>query len=219
MPINTRRILLSCAALLIAACICLAAIAVSGAGISFLNRSAANPTPSLTLIPTTKPPAALAVTPGGPTTGLTLPATISQQMDQIQAQVESYRGLHATSPVTRGLLTSSQLRQKVIGDFLKDYTTADAEKDATVLHVFGFLPANFNFLTFQQAFLSEQIAGFYDPVTKEMFVITDEGFGGVERFSYSHEYTHVLQDQTYDLQGKLGFSDVNVAFAQSVQES
>jgi hypothetical protein len=216
MSTNTRRILLSCTALIVTACICVAAIAISGVGISFLNRTTSNPNPVLTLFPGNSTPSAQGVTPGAstpaagsntPLPGPTLSPAISQQMDQIQAQVESYRGLHATTPVTRGLLTSAQLHQKVVNDFLKDYTSADAKKDATVLNAFGLLPANFDYLTFQENFMSEQIAGFYDDTMKEMYVITDEGFGGIERFNYAHEYTHVLQDQTYDLQGKLGYSD------------
>ncbi len=222
MSTNNRRILLSCAALAVTACICVAAMGIGGLGTSFLNRTPASPHPVLTLSSGTSTPAVQAVIPGvstpapgslTPLPGPTLSPAISQQMDQIQAQVESYRGLHATTPVTRGLLTSAQLRQRVLGDFLKDYTAADAKNDATELAAFGLLPANFDFLTFQENFMSEQIAGFYDDTTKEMYVITDEGFGGVERFNYAHEFTHVLQDQTFNLQGKLGYSDAKCKHA------
>jgi hypothetical protein len=198
MPIHNRRILLSCAALLVTAIICVAGIAISGTGIIFLNHNPSTLNPVATSLAGTSTPVA---------DSSALSASINQQMDEIQAQVESYRGLHATTPVTRGVLTSAQLRQKVVTDFLKDYTAADAAKDATVLYAFGLLPTNFDYLTFQENFLNEQIAGFYDNTSKEMYVISDEGFGGVERFNYSHEYTHVLQDQTYDFQGNLGYSD------------
>jgi hypothetical protein len=40
-----------------------------------------------------------------------------------------------------------------------------------------------------------------------MYVVSDEGFQGLQRFNYAHEYTHVLQDQNYDFQGKLGYSE------------
>jgi hypothetical protein len=55
--------------------------------------------------------------------------------------------------------------------------------------------------------LSEQIAGYYDNETKEMFVVQGQGFEGPERFTYSHEYTHVLQDQNYDIQNGLDYND------------
>jgi hypothetical protein len=36
-----------------------------------------------------------------------------------------------------------------------------------------------------------------------MYVVSDEGFNGTERMTYAHEFTHVLQDQTYDLENGL----------------
>jgi hypothetical protein len=54
---------------------------------------------------------------------------------------------------------------------------------------------------------TEQVAGFYDPETEELYVIkTDQEPGALERSTFSHEYTHVLQDQHFDLEA-LGFAD------------
>ena len=36
-----------------------------------------------------------------------------------------------------------------------------------------------------------------------MFVVQGENFQGMERMNYSHEYTHALQDQNYDLRQEL----------------
>jgi hypothetical protein len=54
---------------------------------------------------------------------------------------------------------------------------------------------------------SEQIAGFYDQKTKEMYVVQGESFQGSERMTYAHEFTHVLQDQNYDIQNGLNYKD------------
>jgi hypothetical protein len=120
-------------------------------------------------------------------------------MDQIQAQVISIRGLHSTGPVTRGFLTTSQLREKVINDFFKDYTAADQSKDLRELSLLGLLSSNFDLHTFYINLYSEQVAGYYDPQTKTMYVVSDESFNGTAKDTYAHEYTHVLQDQNYDL--------------------
>ena len=56
---------------------------------------------------------------------------------------------------------------------------------------------------------SEQIAGFYDDETKEMYVIQGESFLGPERLTYAHEYVHALQDQNYDFENGLGYNDEN----------
>jgi hypothetical protein len=60
--------------------------------------------------------------------------------------------------------------------------------------------------TFYQDLLSEQIAGQYDQKTKQMDVVQDSGFGGTERLTYAHEYTHALQDQNFDIENGLNYS-------------
>jgi hypothetical protein len=69
------------------------------------------------------------------------------------------------------------------------------------------LEPEFDLLNFYIELYNEQIAGFYDNEAKQMFVVQGSGFGGTERLTYAHEYDHALQDQTYDLEGGLNFSD------------
>ena len=135
-------------------------------------------------------------TPTGPT-----PTPLSEQqiMNQIQSQVISIRGLQPTGQVTYGFLTSAQLRDKVISDFFQDYTAADQAKDLRELSLLGLLNSNFDLHTFYIDLYSEQIAGYYDPKTKTMYVVSDASFNGSAKDTYAHEYTHVLQDQNYDL--------------------
>lgn len=158
-------------------------------------------------LPTLHPPSRL------PTTETTVPATVSlppdiaAQMDEIEQQVIRIRGLQPRFSLRRELLTTSQLHQKVIDDFLKDYTPAEVEKDVTTLSLFGLLPRNFDLYTLLRDLYTEQIAGFYDDETKTMYVIQDEAFRGPQRSTYAHEYTHALQDQTFDFRGGLKMTD------------
>ena len=47
---------------------------------------------------------------------------------------------------------------------------------------------------------SEQVAGYYDPDTKELVVVTDQGELGVsDKVTMAHEIVHALQDQHFDL--------------------
>src|SRR6202008_1744154 len=49
--------------------------------------------------------------------------------------------------------------------------------------------------------LESQVGGLYVPSDKKLYVVSKEGgVGPLERFLYSHEYTHALQDQNFDLQ-------------------
>jgi hypothetical protein len=40
-----------------------------------------------------------------------------------------------------------------------------------------------------------------------MFVVKGKGFEGPEHLTYAHEYTHVLQDQNYDIENGLKYND------------
>ncbi|MCX8023849.1 MAG: hypothetical protein N3A60_01455 [Thermanaerothrix sp.] len=158
-------------------------------------------------LPTLRPPSRLSTTETTAPTTASLPPDIAAQMDEIEQQVIRIRGLQPQAPLHRELLTTSQLHQKVIDDFLKDYTPAEVEKDLTTLSLFGLLPHNFDLYTLLRDLYTEQIAGFYDDETKTMYVIQDEAFRGPQRSTYAHEYTHALQDQTFDFKGGLKMTD------------
>ena len=129
------------------------------------------------------------------------------QIDEIEGQVRILRGLQQTRPVDREFLTQVQLRRLVIDDFLADFTQEEAFVDARVLSLLGLLERDFDLWNFYADFYTEQVAGFYDDEEEEMAVICGADFGGPERITFAHEYTHALQDQTYDLDDGLGYND------------
>lgn len=136
-----------------------------------------------------------------------IPSEVREQMDQIQDEVVLLRGLRPTGAVDRGLLSADELREYVLDDFLDDYTQEEARDDARVLALLGLLDADYELFDLYLDLYSENIAGFYDDNVQQLFVVQDSRFGGPERLTYAHEYAHVLQDQTYDLDEGLGFND------------
>jgi hypothetical protein len=226
---NNRSILITCLVLLLAACLLVCCAAIVGAGVylwssaSTIESSGWEEIPALEeLIPTLEKvistPAPVEPEATESTTnpendsdnspaGETVSADVSRQMDEIQMQVVLDRGLKPSENVDRQLYSPDQLRQKVLDDFLEDYSAEDSQTDALTLAAFGLLEPDFDLYTFYTDLLSEQIAGFYDQKTKEMVVVQGEGFGGPERLTYAHEYTHALQDQNYDIENGLNFND------------
>ncbi len=134
---------------------------------------------------------------------------LAAQMDAIQQQVIALRGLQPNKPVIRALLSPADLQKKVETDFFKDYSAQDAIDDVMILSTLGLLPKNFDLLDLYKKIYSEQIAGYYNSETKDMFVVKGKTFGGIERMTYAHEFTHILQDQNYDLQNGLKINDEN----------
>jgi len=225
----SNRLLISLAILLVIACLCAGALSLGGIGYGIFSsiRTAATtaiaPTaaqpisqvtslPSVTSSPTSSVPTLTPTAcPDGICPTLTptvaLPPGVEDQLLQIQSQVETIRGLKAKTQVSLTLLTQDQLRERVINDFLADYTAKDAQKDEFVMSTLDLIPANYDLMAMYKQLYTEQVAGYYDPKVKQMFVVTGQAFGGNEKLTYSHEFTHVLQDQTWDLQNGLNYND------------
>ena len=176
----TKKITLSLLAIVVSSCVLISAGLIVGA--FFLLKAQKNYTPPVETAE---------------------PLTIDEQMDQIQEQVSDLRGLNLKNPLDRAMMTTDELKDVVVNDFFVDYPPEEAATDADFLSVLGLVEPGFDLLQFYKDLYSEQIAGYYDSETKEMYVIADEGFGGLERMTYAHEFTHVLQDQTYDLENGL----------------
>ncbi|HUS85147.1 MAG TPA: hypothetical protein VMX56_08370 [Anaerolineales bacterium] len=132
---------------------------------------------------------------------------LRSQMAEIETQVIQLRGILPSKSVSRSLLTSAQLRERVIQDFLGDYTQEDALQDVRLLSLFGLIDPEIDLWQLYADLLAEQIAGFYDIETDEMIVICGSGFGGVERLTFAHEYAHALQDQIYDIRDGLQYNN------------
>lgn len=182
-----KKISLSLVAIIISGCILISAGLIVGG--FFLLKSQKNYTP--------------------PTVEATEPPTVDAQMDKIQQQVTAIRGLEMNAPLDRAMMSTAELKDVVVNEFLKDYTPEMAKRDSDVLSTVGLLEPGFDLLQFYKDLYSEQIAGYYDSTTKEMYVISDGGFTGLERMTYAHEFTHVLQDQNYDLENGLKLNDKN----------
>lgn len=230
---TTRRVLTSCVIITLAICLCLSMVGIGGTVLSiwnqptshFISTQLPDQTTQATR-PAESEGSAATITPGSeagatktnspdqsqteiavttPTSGIV--SSTAAQMDQIQEQVVDLRGLHPQNPVDRDLLTPEQLRQRVIDDFLEDYTQEEAASESISLATFGLIERDFDLLDFYIELFSEQVAGFYDDEAKKMYVVQGEGFQGSERLTYAHEYVHALQDQHFDLKDGLNYND------------
>jgi hypothetical protein len=136
-----------------------------------------------------------------------LDTAITNEINLIQTQVIQERGLQPKNPVPVVLLSPEELRQNTINDYQSGYTAEQATDDVIELSTIGLLEPGFDLRGYMIDLLSEQVAGYYDNETKEMFIVQGQGFQGPERFTYSHEYTHALQDQNYDIRNGLNYTD------------
>ena len=118
----------------------------------------------------------------------------------IEGQVESVRGLTAASPVTPVLLDPTGLVDKLTAiNTAETNHQALADESRLFIHL-GLLPAGSSLEQMELALDADQVVGFYDPSSKGLYVLSASGgVGPAEKLTFSHEYTHALQDQNFGL--------------------
>ncbi len=136
-----------------------------------------------------------------------IPSEIISQMNTIQEQIIYLRGLSPNGTFSRKILSTEQLRQELIETFENEMSAYDSWEYTLTLSIFGLLNEDFDIYHFHIDLLTEQIAGYYDHESQAMVLVAGTQFGGPERLTYAHEYTHALQDQNFDIENGLGYND------------
>jgi hypothetical protein len=118
----------------------------------------------------------------------------------IEGQVQAIRQLQPKTTVAPVLLDSNGVR-----DWLtkanNEQTNHQALADESRLFVhLGLIPAGSSLEQMELDLQAGQVIGFYDPVSKGLYVLSESGgVGPAEKLTFSHEYTHALQDQNFGL--------------------
>lgn len=145
--------------------------------------------------PTTQP--TLIATPS-PLPDQDLPSELIPQMAELESQVAELRGLQPIAPVTRKMLSITELRQHIIDDFHQRYSLQLAERDATLWETLGLLDKGFDLFMYLLQYHNEREASFYDPETKVIYLLQGN-FDGPAKMSYVREYFQAIQDQHFDV--------------------
>ena len=92
--------------------------------------------------------------------------------------------------------------------FDKDTPPAVVAATEKLYQLLGLIPAGSSLRDLYVQLLGSQVAGYYDPETKELYVVSSTGgLGPTERFIFAHEYDHALQDQNFGL-ANLGLESI-----------
>jgi hypothetical protein len=118
----------------------------------------------------------------------------------IKARVIQIRGLQPKRDIDPQVLDESELHTRVEKAFNRDNPPAVVRANERLLKGLGLIPDDTSLSRMFIDMQSSSIAGYYDPVAKELFVVSRSGtLGPVERVTFAHEFTHALQDQNFDL--------------------
>ena len=102
------------------------------------------------------------------------------------------------APLHETIRTKDQVRQYLIDEQKKEESPEKRYVDRRTLEAFGLIPKGFPLDSFLLDLLTDQIAGLYDPQTKEFFIASWIAPGD-QKEVMAHELTHALDDQYFHL--------------------
>jgi hypothetical protein len=163
------------------------------------EQSSAAPTPTPTSSGSLSPvPSCMCTQAPAPS----LDPAVAAQIDTVVAQVPPIRQLQATKAVPYRLISRDDFTSYLVAHSNDDTTPDWRAAEERFLKRFGLLPADADLNALLLQLYGAEVAAYYDP-TDGTFYIIDRGvpFGPVDKLTTSHEYTHALQDQHFDLEG------------------
>ncbi|MBI3951590.1 MAG: hypothetical protein HY314_14155 [Acidobacteria bacterium] len=127
------------------------------------------------------------------------PSAVLGATEEILAEVGVLRGLEVLHPVKADLQSRAQIEHSLVEDMNEKMTPEEFEAEAKALTMLGLIPKDFKLRDFLIRLLTEQIAGYYRPKTK-MLYLADWLALDEQRTVMVHELMHALQDQHFSLE-------------------
>jgi hypothetical protein len=120
---------------------------------------------------------------------------------EIGEQVARIRGLELKGDIKKGVKERDELRDLLIEKLDEGVSQQQIDAEASVFERLGLFPAGMDYKQLMLDMLTEQIAGFYDQSTGELYIM--EGLPeDLQRPTIAHEIFHAIQDQHFDI-GKM----------------
>lgn len=132
------------------------------------------------------------------------------EYDRIAEEMAEIRGLEVLEPLDISVQSRGELREWLLGSIENEYPEDIQERDERVLVIFGLIEPGTDVGQLQVDLLGEQVAGYYDPETAEMVVVsegTSDEISATNEITFAHETVHALQDQHFDLMSVQGDID------------
>jgi hypothetical protein len=122
-----------------------------------------------------------------------------RSVDAILEFASSDTDLPIKHKVKRRLTGRDEVQRYLEKSMKDDKDARRLERSSAVLKKFGLLPRNFDLGHFLVAMLREQVAGYYDPKTRQVNLLN---WLDVEQQKpvLAHELTHALQDQSFGIE-------------------
>lgn len=126
-------------------------------------------------------------------------------LDQVEKDAAKFRELKPLADVPETFLTEDELRANLTKEMEDDYPRDEAAQDAKELWLMRLSDdPNLDLYQLYIDLQTEQVLGYYDQISKELFVRNDgDKLTPSARQTLAHEFVHALQDQHFDLEKML----------------
>jgi len=128
--------------------------------------------------------------------------------------LEAIRGLTFKRKVPVKVVDDAKARAYALARFKRMTPEAKVAADTRAYQLLGLVPPGTDILKTMLDVLEEQAGGFYDPQTKSFYLLDDMPRAMTGPLT-THEMTHALEDQYYDIDGRIEkvLEDDDAAFA------
>ena len=127
-------------------------------------------------------------------------------VDEVLAFDSKVTGLPIRTRVERRITNRDELKQLAAKRMQDRDVTETIQRSSAVLKKFGFIPRDFDLPQFSVESTVSQLAGYYDPRVKTMYLLN--WLPAASQLPVmAHELDHALQDQSFDLQNWLKTDD------------
>ena len=124
-------------------------------------------------------------------------ALIAATQDVLK-ETSAIRQLSILRPVQSSAQSRAEIERALIKSLDEDTTPASIHADEVTLKKLGLAPADFQYRALMLRVLTEQVAGYYDPKTRQFHLADWIDLDG-QKPIMAHELTHALQDQHFNL--------------------
>src|SRR6202051_2671838 len=129
----------------------------------------------------------------------TADAEFLQAADEVLAAMSKILSLPVKEPLKKSVRSREEIREFLLRQMREDKDDTKRYADQKALEALGLIPKGYPLDQKLLALLTEQIAGMYDPKTREFF-IADWTSPADQRMIMAHELCHALQDQHFHVE-------------------
>lgn len=122
-------------------------------------------------------------------------------IDQIAEDTADARGLELLEEIDSEIINREQLGENLLQTIEEDFPREQADLDRDLLWMLRLIDdPELDYYQLTIDLLTEQVAGYYNTETDELFVVSEESdLSADQKVTMSHEIVHALQDQHFGL--------------------